>query len=88
LALCAQASLSSSYFLALVAFPLKGPVMTFTLSRPYTFCATDLLIGWGRSARAFWARRHLTPQERTNLQAGYTPVGIYAASLGGGMHFR
>ncbi|MDH6194656.1 hypothetical protein M2272_001285 [Mycobacterium frederiksbergense] len=62
--------------------------MTFVLSRPHTAPTTDLLIGLGRSARAFWARRHLTPQERANMHAGHTPVGVFVASLGGGTHFR
>nr|CAQ30334.1 hypothetical protein pVAPB_0570 [Prescottella equi] len=58
---------------------LNSCTCTITVSNLIGMCC--------RSARAFWARHHLTPEERANLSAGYTPPAVISASLGGGTHF-
>jgi len=35
--------------------------------------------------RRLWARRNLSPQERANLLASYSPVGVLAAAPAGQM---
>ncbi|BCN46635.1 hypothetical protein RE9431_48920 (plasmid) [Prescottella equi] len=56
-------------------------------SHAHALTVFNLLSRCWRSVADFWARRNLTPQERANLRAGYTPPAVISASLGGGTHF-
>ncbi|MCP9622833.1 hypothetical protein FOH10_00990 [Nocardia otitidiscaviarum] len=65
----------------------RGPVteefaMTFIARRTPATLTTALLGGCRRGAHRLWTRRNLTPQERANLLAGYTPPAVVSASLG------
>ncbi|MBL1077916.1 hypothetical protein JK358_26270 [Nocardia sp. 2] len=57
--------------------------MTYITTRRGPSALTSALLGsCRRGVDRLWARRNLTPEERANLMACYTPPAIVSASLG------